>query len=111
MKLTPKQRKEWVAAYPPVMLLTEPHQCEGWVNRASFTRGKITCKKPAYWKFRFDKRNPYYGWNQISIIGTKYFCWSHLSSRGFQGDMYEDIKFQKWCDKNNYPERLLEDSK
>lgn len=95
-----KQRKLWISTYPSVTPLLKPRQCEGWVSNASYTRGKYTCKNAGKWLFRYDRNNE---WPHDS---DAIFCWSHLSSRGVHGDMFESDKFEKWCKKNNYPARL-----
>ena len=116
-QLTLELRKEMAELYPWVTRLKKPRQCQGWVGKASFTRGKFTCKHPAYWKFIASKRAMFASREYKNTLTkrdlTKYYCWNHLMSRGLYGEMgeydrtrqYQDLHKDKF---NGIVERIRE---
>lgn len=82
MKKSKPKLSEWqqlvVDHVPWVRRLVKPLPCEGWMARGR------NCRNQAHWKFTASKR---------SYARSGVYCWSHLISRGIEGDMVEERRF------------------
>jgi len=104
VELGPQERKAIAKQVPWVRYLRRPVACTGFMARtplkAVYSMGGkppvgldgYRCTKPARWKFTALKR---------SHATDGIYCWSHLLSRGFYGDMAECDRLNRWLERHD----------
>lgn len=103
VELNAQERKAIARKVPWVRYLRKTVPCTGFMARtplkAVYAMGgkppvgldNYRCKQPARWKFTALQRS-------YASDGT--YCWSHLLSRGFYGDMAECDRLNRWLERH-----------
>jgi hypothetical protein len=98
-------RKSYAKKFPWVEWSAIAAQCEGYHAKSE---GKRACKVAAHWIFTHHKVRAYtaaakaYRCHEGEV---RRYCWNHLFSRGFYGDMCEEARTDRWMKRNPPPWR------